>query len=389
MTTVEKGLRNRRPGSVVFTFSLETFDDAVRREFCRPPDQTLLALAGDGRVDPLSMVDPWRSWPVDLLKLRPLQRRQKVDIESRSAWRLRPRRIRRGEPTETARLRETYRSYGEVIGRLLPAEHDGGATLVTFHPFVAAWARGPWIRKRVFIGRDDWASSPRERPWWDAYREAYREIDAECDFVFTVSQELASRISPDRAVVVPNGLDAQRWTRLRNEPSFLGQLPRPIGVYAGTIDARIDVELVAEAARSLQAIVLAGPHHDPDTVAMLQRVSGVHLLGELGQDELVALIQHCDVGLVPHRDTPLTRAMSPLKLYEYLGGGLPVVSTDLPPVRGVSSRVALCSERVDWADATAAAVALGRLEERDRLGAVTELAWRARLRPIVDAAVAT
>jgi glycosyltransferase involved in cell wall biosynthesis len=160
-------------------------------------------------------------------------------------------------------------------------------------------------------------------------------------------------------------------------------------VYAGTIDRRIDVELVAAAGRSLPSIVLAGPHHDAATVSMLQQVPGVQILGELRQDELVAVIQHCDVGLLPHRDTPLTRAMSPLKLYEYLGGGLPVVSIDLPPVRGISDRIALCADRADWAAATAAAAALGRLEEADRLDAVASLAWNARLRPIVDAAVAT
>ena len=49
------------------------------------------------------------------------------------------------------------------------------------------------------------------------------------------------------------------------------------------------------------------------------------------------------VCLVPHRETPMSRAMSPLKLYEYLGAGSPVVATDLPPIRGVSTGA--CSSR--------------------------------------------
>ena len=39
---------------VVFTFSIEMFDDAVNREFCRPPDQMLLALARDSHHQSLS-----------------------------------------------------------------------------------------------------------------------------------------------------------------------------------------------------------------------------------------------------------------------------------------------------------------------------------------------
>ena len=389
MTSNSRQPGGQTSGSLVFTFSVETFDDAVRREFCRPPDQVLLALASDPRVGALSAVDAWRSWPVDIAKRRPLGYQSSIQIASRDAWRLRPRRLGRGDPTDIGRLRDLYRRYGTWIAKHLPAAHGGNATLVTFHPFVAAWTEGSWIKRRVFVGRDDWASSPREEPWWPAYREAYRVIAAQSEFIFTVSQELADRISPTRAVVVPNGLDAERWTPLRHEPGSLKLLKRPIGVYAGTIDGRIDTELIAAASRSLPSIVLAGPHHDPATVSRLREIPGVHLLGELRQEELVAIIQHCDVGLVPHRDTPLTRAMSPLKLYEYLGGGLPVVSIDLPPVRGVSERVALCASGADWPRAIATSVELGRLDESRRLEALAALAWPARLRPIVDAAVST
>ena len=53
---------------VVFTFSVEMLDDAVQREFCRPPDQTLLALAADDQVGRLLVADSWRSLPVSLLR---------------------------------------------------------------------------------------------------------------------------------------------------------------------------------------------------------------------------------------------------------------------------------------------------------------------------------
>jgi teichuronic acid biosynthesis glycosyltransferase TuaH len=40
-----------------------------------------------------------------------------------------------------------------------------------------------------------------------------------------------------------------------------------------------------------------------------------------------------DVGITPYRDTPFNRASFPLKTLEYLGSGLPVVSSDLPTAR--------------------------------------------------------
>ena len=46
---------------------------------------------------------------------------------------------------------------------------------------------------------------------------------------------------------------------------------------------------------------------------------------------------------------PLTEAMSPLKVYEYLAAGLPVVSIDLPPVRDIGDRVLLASSTAEMA----------------------------------------
>ena len=53
--------RSQEPTDVVFTGPIEMFDDAVRREFCRPPDQTLLALSRDDRVGRLLVAEAWRS----------------------------------------------------------------------------------------------------------------------------------------------------------------------------------------------------------------------------------------------------------------------------------------------------------------------------------------
>jgi teichuronic acid biosynthesis glycosyltransferase TuaH len=84
---------------VFFTFSVEMLDDAVQREFCRPPDQTLLALAGDDQVGRLLVADSWRSVPVSLLRRRPVQPREQITIAGRAATRLRLYRLRIGEST--------------------------------------------------------------------------------------------------------------------------------------------------------------------------------------------------------------------------------------------------------------------------------------------------
>ena len=98
-------------------------------------------------------------------------------------------------------------------------------------------------------------------------------------------------------------------------------------------------------------------------------------------------MQACDVGVIPHRDQDFIRAMSPLKLYEYLAAGLPVVSVDLPPIHGVDDdRVRIC-RREGWADGLTAAVEAGPASEDRRQRFIDEVCWERRMRVVVDAAV--
>jgi len=106
------------------------------------------------------------------------------------------------------------------------------------------------------------------------------------------------------------------------------------------------------------------------------------------REEITAVLGGADVCLVPHRRTPLTESMSPLKLYEYLAAGRPVAATDLPPVRGIDDRVVLVADGEDFADAVARALELGPAGEDQRQEFLRKHAWRARHERILDLALA-
>ena len=76
----------------------------------------------------------------------------------------------------------------------------------------------------------------------------------------------------------------------------------------------------------------------------------MHLHPSVARAELVATLRNADLCLLAHRRTPLTEAMSPLKIYEYLAAGMPVIATDLPPVRGIDERVLLADTVGEFAD---------------------------------------
>jgi glycosyltransferase involved in cell wall biosynthesis len=99
------------------------------------------------------------------------------------------------------------------------------------------------------------------------------------------------------------------------------------------IQGRLDVDLLAAVADRLPqvAFALVGVV-TRDVASALRALPGnVHLLGPRRHDALPAMIAACDACMVPHRRDALTASMDPLKLYEYLAAGKPVVTTVASP----------------------------------------------------------
>ncbi len=95
----------------------------------------------------------------------------------------------------------------------------------------------------------------------------------------------------------------------------------------------MDVNLLERLGTSLTGgtIVLVGPQHDPDPA--LARLPRVVLHPPVPFAELPEVARAARVLIMPYADLPVTRAMQPLKLKEYLATGKPVVVRDLPATR--------------------------------------------------------
>ncbi len=113
-------------------------------------------------------------------------------------------------------------------------------------------------------------------------------------------------------------------------------------VFAGTLAAhKLDGELLLELARALGGrLRLVGPLVEPSNPLWRNlTVAGAQIVGPLAPAALARELASSAVGLVPYRTTPLTLGISPLKTFEYLAAGLPVVSTPLPAVAPVDGAV--------------------------------------------------
>ena len=132
-------------------------------------------------------------------------------------------------------------------------------------------------------------------------------------------------------VVVGNGVNYELFSQwLKNKDSL--QIKKQI-TYVGAIADWFDVDLVYKVATAFKdfEIILIG--FVSTDISQLQGLSNVKFLGKKTQEEFAPILSESSVAIVPFKVNELTKKVDPLKIYEYLSAGVPVVST---PVGNVS-----------------------------------------------------
>jgi glycosyltransferase involved in cell wall biosynthesis len=121
----------------------------------------------------------------------------------------------------------------------------------------------------------------------------------------------------------------EHWQAVRRRP-LCGPGRRPTLLYWGHADTRLDADILMHLAETCD-VRMAGRYDEVDS--RLTRQRGITWIGPLPYERLPGLASEADVLIMPYADLPVTRAMQPLKLKEYLATGLPVVATPLPANR--------------------------------------------------------
>jgi teichuronic acid biosynthesis glycosyltransferase TuaH len=377
---------------VVFTFATETWDDAVARGLSMSRDRLAHRVLTDHRLGRRLVANPFRSPAQRAARLVRGRRRGPADHEADLvADVVTPWRWRRADPLGVAALERAYRRYDRQLAAAAERRELDAPAVITSSPFVAAFCPLEWAGPVTFYVTDDWAAYPARQAWWPAYREAYAAVRRHHRRVCAVSAPLLERISPTGpAAVVPNGIDADEWRRPSSAPAWFTALPGPRLLYVGNLQDRLDVAALDHlaSARPDASIVLVGPLLDPAHFAALARRPNVVLHDRVDRAQVVGLCRAADVCLVPHRRTPLTEAMSPLKLYEYLAAGRPVVAIDLPPMRIDADRLVHYSSPGELPAAVDAALGRGPAPEEERQAFLDANTWGRRHRVLFDVAFA-
>jgi len=197
-------------------------------------------------------------------------------------------------------------------------------------------------------------------PWAsEAYRVRLARWDKElaqrADLVFVQTEDHLrekSLLNP-ATFLLPNAVDVSLFekTQLSATPSEVKSIGRPRIGYVGSINSRLDWQLVhylATVRPSWQFVFVGNGIPDNCGGSAVAKLPNVHFLGEKPYQLVSTYVNSFDVCLIPLKTDALTASQSPLKLFDYLASGRPIVSVPLDGLAEFKSVVYAAQQAEDF-----------------------------------------
>jgi teichuronic acid biosynthesis glycosyltransferase TuaH len=201
-------------------------------------------------------------------------------------------------------------------------------------------------------------------------------------------QKNFGKVGYEKSFLVPNAanykLFSQATTGLEVHSKLTGIGGKVLG-YFGNIERRTDFKLLRGVLDILQnwQLVMAGPVEKKYVPEEFLRDSCVHFTGPFPHDEAPAVVKRFDVAIIPFQRDEVSSGIYPLKLYEYLAAGKPVVSTNFNPeiLQELNNVIHAADTPEDFANAVLLAYATDseeKISERQQLA--SRHTWENRAR---------
>ena len=263
----------------------------------------------------------------------------------------------------------------------------------TYHPFMLELLGGVDCGKVVYHCVDDLGAVPMIDS--AAVNAAEQKLLKQCDAVFVTNENLLSKCQPfnSNTHYFPNVVDFEHFSKARANgplPADLAAIPEPRIVYMGVLsDFKVDFKLIYDVAlaRSDWHWVILGTEREGQKskwIPRLKSLQNIHFLGRKAYQDLPTYLADCQVGALPTLCNDYTRSMFPMKFYEYLAAGLPVVSTPFDFTKDIKDGIKTGSSTETFVSAIYQQIKRGRLTPKESYQFVGENTWHQRTRKILQ-----
>lgn len=172
------------------------------------------------------------------------------------------------------------------------------------------------------------------------YRRLFRRVAGIVSITRGIQERLVAHgILADRILVAPDGIDLEDF--IESKPGAVPGSTKKLVVYTGQLLEWKGVDTLIDAAQliddSFEVVIVGGKEAEINHLKKRDALGRVRFEGFIPHDQAVAWMQKADVLVLPNRkDGGVSEFYtSPMKMFEYMASGRPIVASDLPSLREV------------------------------------------------------
>lgn len=245
--------------------------------------------------------------------------------------------------------------------------------------------------KSVYDITDDWSKFSGNQSQLEVIIDQDATLCSSCDHVIVCSQQLfydkASLVDAEKLYLIPNGVHVDHYEAVAemSKPvhARAQYWKKPTFGYTGTIHGdRVDVSLIASIAKAYPSatIALVGPNLLGQAEQQeLDQFGNIVFTGPQPYADLPDIMRAFDVCMVPHLVTPFTESLNPIKLWEYLAAGKPIVSTNVAGFRDFAKHVFIAGTHDEFVKDLSSALTTDKSSSLDRQDVAHQHSWDSRL----------
>lgn len=175
-----------------------------------------------------------------------------------------------------------------------------------------------------------------------------KRLIKKADVVLTSSNYLfnqTKKIRKDNLLFIPNGCDFQHFNQVLEKktepPSEIRKSDHPIIGYYGAIDQWLDERLLEKIAKAFTdcKIILIGRVNNDTVLKLSKQYNNLILPGEKSYQDLPNYLKFFRVCIIPFKINKLIKATLPVKIFEYLSQGKPVITTAIPEISSFKNQI--------------------------------------------------
>lgn len=280
-----------------------------------------------------------------------------------------------------------------AVGWFLAKEKFKRAIVWTYHPYMLESVNKSRVQTLVYHCVDDLSVIPGVDPGY--FKSQERRLLKLCDIAFVTSHSLYNECHKynDNTHFMPNVADVEHFGQALNAgeiPIDLADIPEPRLGYIGVLsDFKVDFDLIYAIAieKPDWQWVFIGEEREGQSSSLVKKMRclpNIHFLGRKDYSLLPEYMRGLSVGMLPSIINQYTRSMFPMKYFEYLAAGLPVVSTPLDFTKRYTAGMEVAENVDEMLLSISSQLQSGRFSPQESRRLVGDNTWQQRLKKMLS-----